>query len=217
MILDAIFRLLEDKRLGLRETSDPARVAAQLESYLVLWKKWNSRINLTSEKDEIAVLEKHIFDSLQYARAIDPCSQCIDIGSGAGFPGIPLKMIFPELVLVLAESRRKRANFLRTVVRTLEWKDIEVVHQRVEELGEEYRGRFDTVLFRSVGPLINCLELGAPFLRGGGRIVLKKALSSAEEQESIQSPHSLSLKEEILVEGMDGIRSRLLIYEKCST
>ena len=112
-----ILHILQDSRLGL--DVEASLVVSRIEQYLQLLLKWNQKINLTAEKDPAEILKKHVFDSLQYVRAIEPGFRMMDIGSGAGFPGILLKIIFPQLQLVLLESQRKRCSFLVTVVRDL--------------------------------------------------------------------------------------------------
>ena len=88
-----IFEVLEDPRLALSHDSTQEQIKIQFSSYLDLLVKWNKKINLTSEKTAREILQRHIFDSLQYCRALIPNNRIIDIGSGAGFPGVPLKKI----------------------------------------------------------------------------------------------------------------------------
>ena len=126
-----ILHILQDPRLGL--DVEASLVVSRIEQYLQLLLKWNQKINLTAEKDPEEILKKHVFDSLQYARAIEPGFRMMDIGSGAGFPGILLKIIFPQLQLVLLESQRKRCSFLETVVRDLEMEQVKVFNARVRE------------------------------------------------------------------------------------
>lgn len=218
---EKILEILRHPSLDLKSRpsglDDPAaKVADQFLAFLSEWNQWSPKIDLTSEGDAQTVLEKHVFDSLQYARAIpenDPA--VLDIGSGAGFPAIPLKIVRPGFRMVLVESRRKRANFLKSVARSLALRDLEVVHARAEELAREknYPNRFDYVTFKSVAPLAECLSLALPFLKPGGRIIIKK------EAETDISPESagLRLKEEIPIQSFYGIPSKLMVFEKCST
>lgn len=192
----------------------PDAMCDQILAFLAEWKKWSCKIDLTSEDDEPSVLRKHVFDSLQYARALRRDGRTLDIGSGAGFPGIPLKIACPEMHMVLVESRRKRASFLKSVVRTLKLTHIEVVNCRIEDLmqREEYVARFDQVVFKAVAPLSQCLEWGFPFLRENGLIVIKK-----EPGDPADGGPSLRLREKIPVRSLSGVVSDLLIFEKCST
>jgi 16S rRNA (guanine527-N7)-methyltransferase len=184
-------------------------------AFLAEWEKWSRKMDLTSENDARLVLEKHIFDSLQYARVLRKEGSTMDIGSGAGFPGIPLKIVYPGMDMVLVESRRKRANYLKSVVHVLSLKNIKVINARAEELDEEYQKRFDQVIFKAVAPLQECLELGLPFLREGGRLVVKKE-PEADMTEGNWAKH-YALKEKMPIQSLAGISSELLVFEKCST
>ena len=113
-----ILNILQDPRLSLNIECSGI-VESKIQQYLELLVKWNYKLNLTAEKDPDSILKRHVFDSLQYSRALKPDFRVMDIGSGAGFPGIPLKIIFPEMALVLVESQRKRCSFMETVVREL--------------------------------------------------------------------------------------------------
>ncbi|MDP6808969.1 MAG: class I SAM-dependent methyltransferase, partial [Desulfobacterales bacterium] len=90
-----LINLLSDEKLPLESGVDPEVAAEQLLIYLAEWRRWNAKINLTAETDEHSVIDRHIRDSLQYARAVSPGTRVVDIGSGAGFPGIPLKVVLP--------------------------------------------------------------------------------------------------------------------------
>jgi 16S rRNA (guanine527-N7)-methyltransferase len=208
----SILQILRDPKLALdSELSSLAESRFQL--YLDLLVKWNQKINLTSEKDPESILKRHVFDSLQYSRALKPGSRMMDIGSGAGFPGIPLKIIFPEMLLVLVESQRKRCSFMETVVRELELVQTEVIHVRAEEIPAIREGQFDVVTFRAVSSLNQCLTLGERFVAPGGRLILKKP----PEETPARQEFSLSLKDDISITSYQGLVSRLLIYEKCFT
>lgn len=196
-------------------------VCDQILAFLAEWHKWSLKIDLTSEVDEQSILEKHIFDSLQYARALKREGRTLDIGSGGGFPGIPLKIIFPDMPMVLVESRRKRASFLQSVARTLGLKNIEIIHCRAEDLGkrEGYCGQFDQVTFKAVAPLSQCLEWGLPFLKSGGHIVVKKEPvgSGGDKTPDKNFAGKLRLLEAIPIQSFAGVTSDLLVFEKCST
>ena len=137
----------------------------------------------------------------------------MDIGSGAGFPGIPLKIIFPEMPLVLVESQRKRCSFMETVVRELELVQTEVIHVRVEDIPPIREGQFDAVSFRAVSSLNQCLKLGERFVAPGGKLIVKKP----PEDSPTRQEFSLSLKDDISIISYQGLVSRLLVYEKCFT
>ncbi|OGW21640.1 MAG: 16S rRNA (guanine(527)-N(7))-methyltransferase RsmG [Nitrospinae bacterium RIFCSPLOWO2_12_FULL_47_7] len=200
---------------------DKGLVCDQILAFLAEWKRWSGKIDLTSESDDLSVLQKHVFDSLQYARALRCVGWTMDIGSGAGFPGIPLKIVYPKMHMVFVESRKKRANYLKSVVRALNLTNIEVINDRAENLApmEQYAGQFDQVVFKAVAPLFQCLEWGLPFLKEGGLIVIKKE-PVAELPLDCKAPDSvgpLRLRDKIAIQSLSGIPSDLLIFEKCST
>jgi len=205
--------ILKDPRLALLADAPSEQIELQLNAYLDLLVKWNQKINLTSEKTPTEILHRHIFDSLQYARIISSHDKIIDIGSGAGFPGIPLKIVYPGLFLALVESQRKRCSFLEAVVHKLDLKDVRVIHERAEKIPAEQIGKVDAVLLRAVSDIKNCLELAVRFLHKGGKVVLKKS-----PEEIARSSHSaFSLIEEVEVTGYNDKKSSLLVFEKCST
>ena len=208
---ETILQILQETRLGLDiETS---RVVSQIRQYLQLLLKWNQKINLTAEKDPEEILKKHVFDSLQYCRAIEPGFRVMDIGSGAGFPGIVLKIIFPQLQLALVESQRKRCSFLETVVRDLEMEQVTVFNARADDISGNQAGQFDVVVFRAVSGAQECLSLSEEFLPSGGRVVLKKPPG---ENQTTFYPRFL-LQKEVSITSYHGVVSNLLVFEKCST
>ncbi|GJL78828.1 MAG: hypothetical protein NPINA01_18170 [Nitrospinaceae bacterium] len=189
--------------------------AESLDVFLSEWTRWNDKINLTSEKSETAVIERHIFDSLQYARAVkDDQGAVMDIGSGAGFPGIPLKVIFPGLFFVLVESQRKRANFLRSCVRSMDLQKIEVLNQRAEEISSKYFEKFDLVLFRAVGEISYCLKMATPFLKVGGQVVIKKEPEASKPESLLQDEKIFEFSHETLLKGGSGATSKLMVFNK---
>ena len=206
-----ISHILQDPRLGLGIAT--SLTVSRIGQYLQLLLKWNRKINLTAEKDPEEILKKHVFDSLQYSRAIKPDLRVMDVGSGAGFPGIPLKIIFPQLQLVLLESRRKRCSFLETVVRDLKMEQVKVFNSRAEDISGRQAGQFDVVAFRDVSGVLECLNLSERFLPSGGRVVLKK---NPEEGQMMPSPRFL-LQKEVSITSYQGVVSSLLFFEKCST
>ena len=208
-----ILHILQDPRLGL--DIEASLVVSRIEQYLQLLLKWNQKINLTAEKDPEEILKKHVFDSLQYSRAFEPDFRVMDIGSGAGFPGMPLKIIFPELQLVLVESQRKRCSFLETVVRDLEMEQVKVFNARAEDISGNQAGQFDLVIFRAVSGVQECLNLSERFLPSGGRVVLKKNPGGNLKQ-MVSDPRFL-LQKEVSITSYHGVISSLLVFEKCST
>jgi len=205
--------ILEDPRLNLKADSPSEFIASQLVSYLDLLVKWNGKINLTSEKTPSEILNRHIFDSLQYARVISPNDNIMDIGSGGGFPGVPLKIVYPRLNLILVESQRKRCSFLETVVFNLALQNTRVLNERAQHISP--KPRVGVVLMRAVSNIKDCLELAVPFLVKGGKVVLKKG--AKKNNVGLLSHNYFSLIEEVEVIGYNGKKSSLLVFEKCFT
>ena len=207
-----IKEILEDPRLIISPTAPPQQMVSQFDSYLDLLVKWNQKINLTSEKSSQDILLRHIFDSLQYAAFISSQDEIVDIGSGAGFPGIPLKIIYPELVATLIESQRKRCSFLETVISQLGLTAIKVINDRAEKTSP--KRLVEAVILRGVSDIKSCLELATPFLGEGGKVVLKKGL---EERGELKQPiYGFALEQEVVVTGYNNKKSRLLVFVKSS-
>ncbi len=148
---------------------------------------WNTRTNLTAITDPDDVLIKHFLDSLSLLQAYDKsATSLLDIGSGAGFPGLPLKIVRPDWHVTLLEATGKKTAFLQHMVTVLGLEGIEVVHGRAEELAhkQQYRAAFDVVTARAVSSLSTLLEYCAPYCRIGGYILLPKKgdLTSELEQ-----------------------------------
>jgi 16S rRNA (guanine527-N7)-methyltransferase len=213
-----ILTVLNNSKLELRGTQFSDDMIDRFQKFCAILQKWNEKINLTSEKDSLSILGKHIFDSLQYLRWLDPSHKILDIGSGAGFPGIPIKIIHPDLDLTLLESQRKRCSFLREAIRSLKLEKIEVAEGRAESFSnqETFSEKFDRVIFRGFSSLDNCLTVGLPFLKTGGKIILKKSADEMPDStdETLQNARIIESKE---VEGFEGQSSLMMVIEKCST
>jgi len=216
--LDKLLEVFRDERLQLPSNGEVEKWGSALEEYLGEWAKWNSKINLTSETDPDAIIGKHIFDSLQYARVVkNPESRVMDIGSGAGFPGIPLKVVFPGLFMTLVDSQRKRTNFLRNCVRKMNLSNVEVLTCRAEDLDPRYHGCFDLILFRGVGEVSPCLELASAYLKMGGRVAFKKDPEASASHEVKKSGFFMALEDEIPILGHTGVKSKMMLFQKRST
>jgi 16S rRNA (guanine527-N7)-methyltransferase len=193
----------------------------QFERYRQELLDWNERINLTAIKDPEEVLIKHFLDSLSLLMAYDrPQTRLLDIGAGAGFPGLPLKIVRPAWQVVLLEATGKKVTFLQHVIETLQLKDVVAVHGRAEELAHkpEYRAKFDLVTARAVASLPTLLEYAAPYCRVGGQIILLKKGEIADELargKRAAKEVGASLKADIVVNlpGLDDGR-RLLVWEQ---
>ena len=162
-----------------------AEQLAKFARFRELLQEWNKKINLTAiiEDEEIAL--KHFVDSLLYLQqaAAASAEYILDLGTGAGFPGIPLKILWPEKKVVLMDSLQKRMNFLAVVIDELALTDIELVHMRAEDMGKspKYREKFDLVLSRAVAPLPVLLEYALPLVKLGGSFAPTKGKDYKEE------------------------------------
>ena len=156
----------------------------QLIQYYKLLIEWNEKINLTSITDYKDVVVKHFIDSLSIVNSMDMNAEysLIDIGTGAGFPGIPLKIVFPMLDVVLVDSLDKRVKFLNIVIKELGLKNIKAVHARAEEFGHSnYRETFDICVTRAVANLAVISEYCLPLVSVGGYFVAYKSADIKNE------------------------------------
>jgi len=168
--------------LGIRLTKDQINALTIYERELL---DWNSRFNLTAIDDPQKVRIKHFLDSLTCLCVLreSPFESLIDVGTGAGFPGLPLKIIYPQLRLTLVESVGKKANFCRHIVHTLELEKVEVIQDRVEALGQmpEHREQYDWAVARAVAVLPVLVEYLLPLVRVGGGILAMKGEQAPAE------------------------------------
>ena len=172
----------ELKKLGIVLTDQQLE---QFEKYYEMLIEKNKVMNLTAITEFDEVIEKHFLDSVNICHLLDLKSEIsvLDMGTGAGFPGIPLKIVFPKLNVVLADSLNKRILFLKDVIRELGLEEIEAVHGRAEELARkpEYRENFDLCVSRAVANLSTLSEYCLPFVKLGGKFVSYKSGSCEEE------------------------------------
>jgi len=156
----------------------------QFSRYYELLREWNEKINLTTITEKKDVYLKHFYDSVILDELYDLRGSLCDVGSGAGFPGIPLKIVKPELSVVLMEPIKKRCVFLETVIRELHLEGISVVNARAEE----YKGqKFDYTTARAVAALNILAELCLPLTKKDGHFLAMKASKAAEELETAQN------------------------------
>lgn len=182
---------------------------------------WNTRINLTAITDPAEVLLKHMLDSLSLLEVYQPAqARVLDIGTGAGFPGLPLKIARPQWEVVLLEATGKKVQFQRHVIQSLDLQLVEAVHGRAEEIAHRagYRASFDLITARAVAGLPALLEYAAPFSRTGGRILLYRKGDLAEElAQSKRAARTLGLTLQadlpVALSGLDDGR-RILVWEQ---
>lgn len=157
----------------------------QLRQYLELLQSWNKVMNLTAIEDEPGIIYKHFLDCFYYlsyagARAEQ---RILDLGTGAGLPGIPLKILYPQAQVYLVDSLQKRLHFLQEVIQKLQLTNIHLVHGRAEDLGKDpqYREKFDLVLSRAVAALPVLSEYCLPLVKVGGQFAAAKGPKAQEE------------------------------------
>ena len=151
-------------------------VAEQLAMHARELLRWTARINLTAITDAREIAVKHILDSLAPAGLLPPHGTLLDIGSGAGFPGIPLKLVRPSLGVTLIDASRKKVNFLKHVIRTLGLTDIQALHLRAEDLGgqPDLPHQFEFIVSRALSTLEPFLRTALPLLTPGGIVIAMK-------------------------------------------
>lgn len=155
----------------------------QLETYKKLLQKWNKVMDLTTIHSDEMIIEKHFYDSLVSSKLIKYDEQnLLDVGTGAGFPGLVLKIIYPKLKVTLLEPTLKRCNFLNAVINELHLQDIKVINKRAEEyIHDNMRENYSLVTARAVSRLNVLLELVIPFLKVDGYFVALKGKNAREE------------------------------------
>jgi len=155
----------------------------QFFKYMNILIEWNKVMNLTGITEPKEVIIKHFIDSLTVLNKIDKQSKIIDVGTGAGFPGIPIKIAFPDTEVVLLDSLNKRINFLNEVIEKLELRNIKTIHGRAEDYGKDkiYREKYDIAIARAVAPLNILLEYLMPFVKVNGKCICMKGSNSEEE------------------------------------
>jgi len=183
-------KLIQDAAtlFNLHLTGRQAAAFAMYEKELI---EWNSKFNLTAIRDSESIRTKHFLDSLSCILAwrTNPPNRLIDIGTGAGFPGIPLKILYPNLKLTLAESVGKKANFCQHIVSMLGLDNVTVIQARAEELGQnpDHREKYDWAVARAVANLNVLSEYLIPLVRVGGTMLAQKGESGPAEAQSAES------------------------------
>lgn len=151
------------------------------ELYVAELKKWNSKVNLTAITADEEIVAKHLVDSLVFATQVNDTENVLDIGSGAGLPAIPLKIVKPLVSVVSVDAVAKKIHFQRHVARLLKFNSFEALHARVEKMREFEDRRFDVITSRAFSQLDRFVVLAAPLLATGGRMIAMKGPSAVDE------------------------------------
>lgn len=166
------------------------KMISQFSQYYDLLIEWNSKMNLTAITDEKDVVTKHFLDSLLLVKTIDinKIESILDIGTGAGFPGVPLKIVFPHLKLYLLDSVNKKIQFLEALTKQLELESVTCIHGRAEDFAKEdqFRENFDLVVSRAVSNLSTLSEYCIPFVKENGFFIAYKSVDCDFEVDDAQ-------------------------------
>lgn len=161
------------------------------DAYIELLLKWNGKVRLISTSDESRIVKRHIVESLVVTglKQIPRYSSVLDLGAGAGLPGIPLKIADPTIRLTLLDSRRMKSLFLEEAVRTLKLDEAQVVHDRAEKMVEKFAGKFDRVVARAVSSLYNLWQWASPVLKKDGVLLAQKGGDLSRETDELLAAH----------------------------
>ena len=155
----------------------------QFYDYMNILVEWNEKINLTAITDPQEIIQKHFIDSLTIQKYIKDGNKVVDVGTGAGFPGIPLNIMNNKAEYTLVDSLNKRINFLNEVMKALNLENIKAIHSRVEDFGKENKEQFDIATSRAVAPLNVLLEYLLPLVKIGGICICMKGVNIEQEIE----------------------------------
>lgn len=211
-----LLEILKQGSLELGVSLSDAQLASFLK-YLRELQAWNKKINLTSITEEKDIIIKHFLDSLTSARFLSGVNTLLDIGSGGGFPGLPLKIAIPSLKITLMDSVEKKVHFIRHMIRTLDLKGTNAISGRVEspELIHKLTGAFDCVTSRAFAELEAFVTLGAPYVRPGGMLLAMKGPSVEEEMSAMGPVNGFSAPEVHEIEvPFSGRKMSLVIMRK---
>lgn len=212
--------MLEDIRATFKE-AEIDLTDAQLEKMDIMTEflsEYNQKVNLTAIKEREGIIEKHLLDSVLPLKLYDlkMHSVCLDIGTGAGFPSVPMMIYRSDLKFTLLDARRKRTDYLKLLVPKIGVRPEEIIHGRAEELGESYRGKYDMITARAVSDLATLFKYASPLLKKGGVFL---AMRGAKEElvESVKKEGErlrLGFLEEIMYSLPSGDGRRLILFVK---
>jgi 16S rRNA (guanine527-N7)-methyltransferase len=184
--------------------------------YLIELEKWNRKFNLTAIRDEREIITKHFIDSFSYLRGFKPWPgmALLDMGSGAGFPALPIKIAAPPLLVIMVESVRKKGTFLRHIIRTLRLEGIEVLDARTDALFPEHHARYNVVTARAFAELGTALKEGSLFLKPGGLMILSRGPAETVSDDTVAEQGMLvKARHEIILPGSGDPRA-LWVFQK---
>ncbi|PLX54317.1 MAG: 16S rRNA (guanine(527)-N(7))-methyltransferase RsmG [Desulfobacteraceae bacterium] len=163
--------------------------------------KWNQKTNLTAITDPFEIAVKHFLDSIVPVKIIPSNASLLDIGTGGGFPGIPLKIILPSLSVTMIDASRKKVSFLKHIIRTLELKNIDALHIRAEEFANKpgVKKKFDVIISRALSSMTNFAMTALPFLNKEGAIIAMRGNVSCDDFQLLRS--SVNKRQAILLDG----------------
>jgi 16S rRNA (guanine527-N7)-methyltransferase len=161
--------------------------ADQFAVHAGLLKEWNQKINLTAIDEPVEVAVKHFLDAIIPSRYIKPDSRLLDVGSGAGFPGIAIKVMIPTIEVTLVEATRKKVSFLKHVIRELHLNGISAIQSRIENLPPQAGSGFDVIVSRAFSNLSEFVEKSLPYLARGGLLMAYKGRGFTEETLDVQA------------------------------
>lgn len=193
----------------------------QLDSFFIYFgelTKWNKKINLTTILEEREMVIKHGLDSLSYIKGFTPASgmSLMDMGSGAGFPALPIKIAHPEITILMVESVKKKASFLRHIIRTLKLTNANVADKRTEELPASLLASFDIVTARAFASMTTALSSGTQFLKPGGLMVLSRGPEETIQDSDLEKAGvSLEKRIELTLPRSDNKRA-IWVFRKTS-
>ncbi|MCL4557853.1 MAG: 16S rRNA (guanine(527)-N(7))-methyltransferase RsmG [Deltaproteobacteria bacterium] len=174
--------------------------------------RWNRVINLTAIRDEHGIVVRHLIDSLTPLQFIGEGDFILDIGSGAGFPGIPIKLARPSVRLVMLDARSKKINFINSMINLLKLTDTTAIHQRAE--AEDFRelmaGSFDVVISRAAFPLPELASLSLPYLKDDGRLIAMQS----KRTEGVDDMEGLTRIDELITDLPDGSLRKIMVFGK---
>lgn len=181
---EKFFEEMQEKSMGLGVRFFMEQTE-QFFEYMDLLIEWNEKMNLTAITEPSEIIQKHFIDSLTILNRIEDNQKIVDVGTGAGFPGIPLSIMNPTLKITLVDSLNKRLIFLQEVINRLGLKNVEIVHARAEDFGQNknYREKFDVATSRAVANLSTLSEYLLPLVKINGKCICMKAADADVEIE----------------------------------